>query len=384
MKKTLILGFGVSGKATAKLLESRKMPYVAVDRNGPIFDTPDFPLEEIEQIVLSPGVAPTHPILVRARKCGIGIVGEVEFAFRFIKNRCIGVTGSNGKTTTCQLIAHALKARAVGNIGAAISEYAVNPDPDEILVVELSSFQLETLVSKKLEVAVVLNITANHMDRYASMEEYARAKGQIQHCAKKMWISKQVSEKWGSLFPGAEIFDLATIVPEEYIQLGAVNAFAAEKVCRYFGATGFFDALKTFVKPPHRVELVCERDGVAYYNDSKATSIEAVLHGISLMNRPVILIAGGVHKGSSYAPWIPKFKGKVKTIVAYGQAAAILEAELGPHFPVIRVEPFDEAVKIAQNFAQSGDAVLLSPGCSSYDQFKSYEHRGDAFKGLVL
>jgi len=375
---TLILGFGVSGRATAALLKSRGLPFVAVDRNGPVLDAPDFPLHNISLVVLSPGIPPTHPIVQRALEKGIEVIGEVELAFRYLKNPCIGVTGSNGKTTTCSLIAHVLGCQAVGNIGSPLS--AVKHD--ELLVVELSSFQLETL-TKKFDLGIVLNIMPNHLDRYASMEEYARAKARLK--ADRLLISEQVARDWGGLFSGAEIFEVARICPEVYTQLGVQNVVCAELVCAQFGVgkERFLEALQTFKKPPHRVEFVHEKEGIRYYNDSKATSVEAVLHAMGMMDRKVVLIAGGVHKGSSYRPWIG-FRDKVKKIVAYGEAGPILEEELDKDFVVERVLKFGDAVKCAKASAKTGECVLLSPGCSSYDQFNNYEERGDAFKKEVI
>lgn len=381
MKRVLILGFGVSGRASAALLDKQGVAWVAVDKKGPVFDTADFDLEDVSQVVLSPGVSPSHPIVVRAKERGIEVIGEIELAFRFVKNRCVGVTGSNGKTTTCSLIAHVLKCRAVGNIGSALSEYLLAPDEDEILVVELSSFQLETLEAKKMELGVILNITPNHLDRHSSMEEYVAAKARIGQVCDQLLVSKQVAE----LFPKALIFDLDSICPEEYIQLGAQNVCAAMAVCAHFGVgrEAFIRALATFKKPPHRLEFVRNFRGISYYNDSKATSLDAVMHAVALMPGQTILIAGGVHKGASYAPWIEKFRGKIKKIVAYGQAAAIMEDELAPFFAFERVDRLTEAAEVATKSASVGECVLLSPGCSSYDQFENYEQRGLAFKHWV-
>jgi len=388
MKQVLIIGFGVSGKATAALLSARGIPFVAVDKHGPVIDAPDFPLDLISQVILSPGIPQSHPIVQRAIKAGIEVIGEMELALRLVSNRCVGVTGSNGKTTTCSLITHALnfcgvKTRAVGNIGAALSDYLIHADAQEILVIELSSFQLETLTAKKLELGVILNITPNHLDRHASMEEYAMAKIGIQRCIQgALLVSTQVEQDWGKFLGPHEIFDVAPIFPAEYIQLGIQNGLAAEMVCAHFGIRrpNFLAALATFKKPLHRMEFLGEKNGRLYYNDSKATSVEAVVHGVSLLNGQGVLIAGGVHKGASYQPWIEKFKGKVKKIVAYGEAAAKMEVELSSSFPFERVDLLEEAANLAETVAEKGEFVLLSPGCSSYDQFKSYEHRGDAFR----
>jgi UDP-N-acetylmuramoylalanine--D-glutamate ligase len=384
----LIVGFGISGKASAALLEKRGIPWVAVDKKGPIFDSADYPLDSISQVILSPGIPRSHPIVYRAIKKGIEVIGEVELALRLVENRCVGVTGSNGKTTTCSLITHALntwgvKAKAVGNIGSALSSYLLEADREEILVIELSSFQLETLQTRNLEVGVILNITPNHLDRHASMDEYAKAKLDLQNCLQgPLFISSQVDRNWADLLGMRVVFDEEGSGSTRYVEFGAQNVLAAEKVCAYFGVSkeNFIKALPSFKKPPHRMEFLGEKNGLIYYNDSKATSVEAVMHGVSLLEGHGVLIAGGVHKGASYQPWIQSFAGKVKLIVAFGEAASKMEEELAADFSFKRVDGLSEAADFAASVAEKGEFILLSPGCSSYDQFKSYEHRGDAFR----
>jgi UDP-N-acetylmuramoylalanine--D-glutamate ligase len=388
VKRVLIIGFGVSGKACAALLTKRGVPFVVVDKNGPIIDSADFPLDSISQVILSPGIPKSHPIVRRAVELGLEVVGEMEFALRLVENRCIGVTGSNGKTTTCGLIAHVLnrcgiQAKAVGNIGAALSSYLMDPNKEEVLVIELSSFQLEDVKAKKIELGLILNITPNHLDRHASMDEYAEAKmGLIRCLTGPLYISTQVKNEWGHLCPSGALFDTNIELRPEFLDIGIQNVSAAKKVCEYFGVkdADFSAAIQSFKKPLHRMEFLGEKNGRMYYNDSKATSVEAVLHGVSLVKGPVILIAGGVHKGASYEPWIEKFRGKVKQIIAYGQAATNMKEELAPYFLFEKVETLDEAANLAEKNGVEGDFILLSPGCSSYDQFKDYEHRGDAFR----
>ncbi len=387
-KRVLIIGFGISGKASSALLESRGIAWTAVDKNGPIFDSADFDLAGISQVILSPGIPQSHPLVCKAMDAGLEVVGEIELALRLIENRCVGVTGSNGKTTTCSLITHVLnacgmKAKAVGNIGSALSSYLVNADRNEILVIELSSFQLETLHARKLELGVILNITPNHLDRHASMYEYAEAKSGLQRCVNgSLFISGQVERDWGHLFCDAQLFESDGEIPDEFACLGVQNVMAAEKVCAHFEISreNFLSALPSFKKPLHRMEFLGEKNGLIYYNDSKATSVEAVIHGVSLLKGHGVLIAGGVHKGASYQPWIRAFAGKVKTIVAFGASAAKMEEELGAYFSFKRVDVLEEASDFAASVAEKGEFVLLSPGCSSYDQFKNYEHRGDAFR----
>lgn len=398
--KILIIGYGVSGKAAEAFLQSLGHDVTAVDQRGgkvPL-DSSHFPLAGFDQIILSPGVPQSHPLVKKGRSLGIEVIGEIELGFRFLKNRAFGVTGSNGKTTTVTLIAHLLnhagiKARALGNVGDSLCSYLLNPDPREILIIELSSFQLETLKERQLEAAIILNITPNHLDRHKNMEEYVEAKAGIQDCIKNgggVYISDQIQKDFSHHFPNAILFekDLALINELSYTQLvmpSKQSVQAAYLLCKRCGVTDvdFLRGLVHYKKPRHRIEWVAEIDGVSYYNDSKSSNIHSVMHAVGRIDGQIVLIIGGVHKGSSYKPWIEAFKGKVRQIVAYGKAAPIMEYELAPHFPFKGVDRFADAVRLAKQMAKKQEAVLLSPGCSSYDQFENYEQRGDEFKRLV-
>ena len=388
--KTIVLGLGVSGKAAAAFLLSRGVSVIGVDkRAGEILHTPeiqgltlsneDISLSQVEQIILSPGIPLSHPLIIQAQRQNIEVIGEVEFAVRHIRNRCVGITGSNGKTTTTLLTTHVLnsagiRALALGNVGTSLSSYLLYANPEDVLIVELSSFQLETLKTRCLDFALILNITENHLDRYHSMKEYTDAKLSIQSCLKEngiLFVSRQVA----SLCRG-------TIFDDGEKQQNVQAAFA---ICKQFGITEekFCEALKSFSLPPHRIERVVEIDGVAFYNDSKSSNIESVMYAVRQFAGPLILIVGGTDKGSSYLPWIQCFKGKVKHVVAYGMARDKIEREIGFEIPCTKVGPFAEAVNIAAAMGQKKDTVLLSPGCSSYDQFLNFERRGDAFRELI-
>lgn len=394
--KALVIGCGVSGKAAASFLKMGGHEVVVVDRKveGVERDRADFPLDGVEQVILSPGVPGDHPIVQRAIASGIEVIGEIELGFRNLKNRCFGITGSNGKTTTVLLTTHILnsagkKARALGNVGDSLTGYLLNPDASEVVILELSSFQLETLRSRKLEVALILNITPNHLDRYPSMEAYIEAKALIRNCVKEggeFFVSKALNE----IFPDAENFEkeIDLINSVSYMQLGMASkqsVQAAYLLCKRCGVTDveFLQGLNTFRKPEHRIEWVTEIDGVSYYNDSKSSNIHSVMHAVERFEGPIVLIVGGVHKGSSYKPWIECFRGRVRKIIAYGKAAPIMEYELAGSFPFQVADRFADAVKLAKLEAKEKETVLLSPGCSSYDQFLSYEHRGVEFKRLV-
>ncbi len=421
-KKRIVLGFGVSGRSCAELLLKQGMRVFALDskaeilKNEPVIldlmkqgvelasDLISIDWTTIEQVIVSPGIAPSHPILVQANENGVEIVGEIELAFRHLHNRCIGVTGTNGKTTVVMLIHHILKdagyrSQALGNIGTSLSSYALASNPEEILIVELSSFQLETLFTKCLDMALILNITPDHLDRYASIEDYAKAKCRIELCLKndgEMWVSQQVAAEYGQLIHKAKLIEdiqwdqsaVATISPMRYIQLGVPerqNIQAAYAVCRYCGITDvqFWRGLETFRKPKHRIEFVGEWNGISFYNDSKATNIDSVMHAVGLFEGSIVLLAGGVHKGWSYRPWIAAFRGKVRRIVAFGQAASMIEEDLLGELFVERVETLEQAVCSAVINAEPQTVILLSPGCSSFDQFRNYEHRGNEFKRIV-
>lgn len=398
--KILVIGYGVSGKSAAALLKEQGHDVVVVDKKADGFpkDSADFLLDGFSQVILSPGIPQTHPIVQKAFSLGIEVIGEIELGARFLQNRCFGITGANGKTTTVLLTAHILnscgkKAKALGNVGESLTGYVLGADKNDILIVELSSFQLETLHTRFLEAAIVLNITPNHLDRYPSMQSYAEAKALIAGCLKErseLFVSDQILEEFGPLFKGARSFEKEVDLKNSfsYTTLGMASkqsTQAAYLLCKRCGVTDveFLHGLQTFRKPPHRIEWVAEINGVPYYNDSKSSNVHSVMHAVERLEGSLVLIVGGLHKGSSYLPWVESFRGKVKKIIAYGQAAPLMHLELGAHLPIQMVDRFADAVKMASQLAKKPDTVLLSPGCSSYDQFPSYEHRGDEFKRLV-
>ncbi len=394
--KVAVLGLGISGRAAASFLLQKGHTVIGLDKKvgeGLNIEMPGLELacdserylEGVSQLVLSPGIPWSHPVVRKASAMGIEVIGEVELALRHLSNRCIGITGSNGKTTTTLLIQHVLNhqglpSRALGNVGIGLSSYLLDPHPEEILVIEFSSFQLEALKTRCLDLAVILNITENHLDRYDSMQEYASAKIGIQYCLKEkgfLFVSQEVFKQYGRLCPLAKTF-----ASERDLE---PNFCAALSVLKEFGVTksAFLDALTSFERPLHRIEFVVESNGVVYYNDSKASTVVSVMYAMEKMTKDVILIVGGTDKGLCYTPWIESFKGKVKHIFAYGLAADKIEKELQRAFPLTKVSPFEEAVTGALQMARCGDVVLLSPGCSSYDQFRNFEHRGCVFKQMV-
>jgi UDP-N-acetylmuramoylalanine--D-glutamate ligase len=420
--KTLIVGLGKSGLAAYELLEREGGEVVGVDDNPNVMAksgkrvNANPRLEEFDQVVISPGVSPTHRLYKEALRFGKKIIGEAELAFSRLHQPAIAITGTNGKTTVTLLIEHVLKACgklacALGNVGTPISSYLKELQPHEIVVAELSSFQLETLNQVVFDAGVVLNITPDHLDRYDSMRQYAKAKCQLQKLIKPkgtLWVHQAVADEYGDLLePGFRTYgpnsksefwtDRQVIregdkvlaeLPMHYQDAGShesENVLAAYLLCQTFGIEGlsFTKAVASFKKPAHRIEFIDSIGGVDYINDSKGTNIDATMKAVEMMTGPVILIAGGVDKGATYQPWISCFKGKVKHMIVIGEAASKIEEELGSEFPMTKVATLDEAVHLAKAQAIAGDKVLLSPGCSSYDMFRDYVHRGEEFRRIV-
>ncbi|MBS4169005.1 UDP-N-acetylmuramoyl-L-alanine--D-glutamate ligase [Parachlamydia sp. AcF125] len=433
-KRILIIGLGISGLSAARFLIAQKAHIWAVDKNkGQLFSLPDVreliaqglqlvdekdlpSLKGFHLIVTSPGVPLNHPLLQLAQAAEIEIIGEAELAFRSLKNKLIGITGTNGKTTVTLLITHLLNfagipAKAVGNVGIPLSSEISSP-PETVLVVELSSFQLETLQSRHLDMGAILNITPDHLDRYPSMEEYALAKMKLKSCIKErgvLYMEEKAYQNYGFLKPDfttklygyspdcdlrTDLYHLFThknvdcILPVEY--RGAQshkleNLMAAYSLCKEIGidTTQFWKGVSAFCTPPHRIEKVAIANGVAYFNDSKGTNIDAVMRAIETLEGPIILIAGGVDKGADFSPWISAFVDKVKGICVIGQAAKKLEQTLSKSFNVVRCQNMHDAVKCASSLASPGYNVLLSPGCASFDMFENYAHRGKIFKEAV-
>lgn len=434
-KKVLIIGMGVSGRAAADFLLKIGSSVVGVDariedlaREGVLSalekkgvyvfsDKEPINISSFDEIVLSPGISPLHPMIQRANELHIPIIGEAELAFRHLgSRRALAITGTNGKTTVTLLVEHILrssgyKARALGNVGQPLTQFLDELEPAEILVAELSSYQLETMNVKAFDAAIILNVTPDHLDRYASMEEYARAKCRLQYCLKDdapFYIFSEMIKPFGHLLErhyitfgdaltsqcwtdGHRISEDGAVSLVMHNGHGAMaridslNALAAWLLCKTVGVTAeqFVAALATFKKPSHRIELIRQIDGVAFFDDSKGTNIDAVIHAVQAMPSSVYLIAGGVDKGASYLPWRDAFSGRVKEIFVLGQAAEKIRQELGPFFKVTKVSSLSQAVALAAEKAESGDSVLLSPGCSSFDMFRDYAHRGEEFQKCV-
>ena len=443
-KKVLLIGLGVSGRAAARYLTKKDCEVMAVERdraliekNGEIQElkaqgvlvsletdlySNNLPsnLQNIDLAVLSPGISSDHFLVQQMRAMGKEVIGEIELGCRELLEKSIptlGITGTNGKTTTTFLVEHVLlesgvKARAAGNSGFALTNAIQEENFTGKLILELSSYQLETLRTPVLESAALLNITPDHLDRYPDMEAYAAAKCAIASCVKeggKLFVEAKAAAQFGHLVQHADLrvygyteqaaiyTDLKSLFVDRQKVLewpvmlqgrpshDMENAMAAYALCAEHGVSPaqFGAALSTFKKPAHRIEFVAEKAGVRYYNDSKGTNLDAVIRAIETLDGPIILIAGGVDKGASYTAWLQPFLGRVNSICAIGQAAEKIRRELAHQIPVTIFSSLQEAVAAASKQAVSGQNVILSPGCSSYDMFDNYIDRGNQFKKAV-
>jgi len=445
-RKALVLGAGRSGVASARFLAERGAVVALHDRKdvekwsdaaralkiehnvGLISgDLPSWLLDQIDLVVISPGV-PTNTIPARYvdRKDG-EVIGEVELAFRFLRGRMVGITGSNGKTTTTALICELLKDAGIktqvgGNIGTPLLDLTESSSDDSWTVAELSSFQLETIKDLRANVAICLNVTPNHLDRYEGFQNYAEAKHRIfmnqtsDDCAilnaddviTASWASglkahvsmfsvRQELEE-GLFLRGNDLVcrsagkEKVLTTREEIFLRGLHNvenvlaAFAAGLVCGASPESMRATAAK-FRGVAHRIEFITEIEGVRFYNDSKATSVDAAskaLEALSSAEGKILLILGGRGKNAPYAPLIDLIESSVRSLIVLGEDGDNIESQLKGHAAIIRVDSIEDAVIQGHRAASKGDVVLLAPACASFDMFDSYEQRGDAFRGAVL
>jgi UDP-N-acetylmuramoylalanine--D-glutamate ligase len=435
-KRVMVVGLGVSGMAAARLLDARGARLVLTDlrpgagdgaappSSGEIHLGGEDPawLEGVELLVTSPGVAPTSRLLAEADRRAIPVIGELELACRFVNAPIVAVTGTNGKSTVTTLIGEILKAagRRVfvgGNLGTPLAE-ALGLALDAA-VVEVSSFQLERIVQFKPHIAVHLNLADDHFDRYRGLEDYAEAKARIflnQDGEDWAILNRDDTRVWRlcsriaarvigfGMGPGAPapalgyngrsiVFDDGAGRREriglEHFRLpgrhNLANAMAAAGAALAMGVEPrvIEAALAAFRGLPHRMEAVAEREGVAWIDDSKGTNVASVVEALAAARAPVILIAGGMDKGGDYAPLRAPLREKVRLLILIGAARDKMRAALDGATKIEIVQTLDEAVRRAAAVACSGDAVLLSPACSSFDQFKSYAERGRIFQELV-
>ena len=375
-QRVLVLGLARSGKAAVAALGRRQVEVTAVDRE--LGNDGDLSLlDGTELLVKSPGVPREVPLVVEAARRGIPVWSEVELGYRLLQPRLVGVTGTNGKTTTTELLGAILDAPTAGNVGRALTELDGEVEPGTLVVCELSSFQLEDVHELACEVAVLLNPESDHLDRHGSFEAYRDAKLRIFERARVKVVPK------GSGFDGIE-FSAADELPAEPLIRGAHNRENAAAATAAARALRIDDgriarALETFPGVPHRLEPVAEVDGVRYVNDSKATNVPAALRALAAYSaEPVHLILGGSRKGEDFAPLAAAIGPNVRSVHLIGETAA----ELGTAIPQAH-DDGDLASAIAHIDARPGDVVLLSPACASYDQFRDFEQRGEEFRRLV-
>jgi UDP-N-acetylmuramoylalanine--D-glutamate ligase len=443
--RVVVVGAGKSGLAVARFCASRNAAVTITDTQGPsalakVMRDPELrgvswelgghreeTFTSADLVVISPGV-PEIPEVKAAREKGVHVTGEIELASRFIQAPIVAITGTNGKSTVTALCGEIAKHTGRptfvgGNLGTPLITCVGTPAATVkgIVVVELSSFQLETCETLKPKAAALLNLTPDHLDRYDSLEAYGAAKLRI---AQRMGNDTVLVINADDAFFTEAVKPLANYVPiERYAARAATgvqgsvdgndllylleggeerypiaelnligrhnlgNALAAIVLMRSSGLASYAQVragLKAFLPLPHRMQLVGELDGVRYYDDSKATNVDSVVAGIDGFPRPFVLIAGGRHKGGSYAPMVEAMvANRCRAAILIGEAAYKIDAAIGGRVPTVHCKTLEEAVAEAGKRAQPGDAVVLSPACSSYDMFENYEHRGRAFKAAV-
>ncbi len=385
-----------------------------------------------DMLVLSPGIPPENPLVMELSKRGVPVTGEIELAYSCSKGKLLAITGTNGKTTTTTLLGEIMKADAdhkkdgscvyvVGNIGEPYTAWADSLKEDSVTVAEISSFQLETIDTFKPDVSAVLNITPDHLNRHHTMENYAAAKKRIAENqdendflilnyddpltrkiadvvkAKTVFFTRDPDNYKGkaeflTALKGKDIFldGRKLISTDEVNLLGSHNYENIMAAAAMASAAGVSDdiirqTVRSFKAVEHRIEFVRTVDGTDYYNDSKGTNPDASIKAVEAMVKPCILIAGGYDKESTYDELIEAFKTKGKLMVLIGETAGKIRecAERHGFNALLNADTFEEAVKLCHDNAESGDAVLLSPACASWDMFKNYEERGRLFKEYV-
>ncbi len=440
-KRVLIVGLARSGREAARCMAARGATVMVSDSRPPsAFQNEIRQLSaqkiglELGQhlqetfltqdlIVVSPGVPWDMPHLVKAREHGIQVVPEIEAASWYLKGPIVGITGSNGKTTTTALLGKVIKGSGFstfvgGNIGVPLISAVDNTSEETILVAELSSFQLEAIQTFRPHVAVLLNLTPNHLDRHPSFEAYVDAKARIFRNqteddwavlnaddpavmnlaagirSRKVFFSRRRNLPDGVFVSDGQVrYRVANLERTllETHDVGLRGAFNLENILAAAAAACLmgadFGALRTAVREfqavEHRLEFVRTLRGVEFYNDSKATSVDATAKALSAFERGVHLILGGKDKGAPYAPLRPLLQGRVRDILLIGAAADRIEAELKDVAVTIRAGDLETAVRQAFQRAVPGEVVLLAPACASFDQFEDYEHRGQVFKKLT-
>jgi UDP-N-acetylmuramoylalanine--D-glutamate ligase len=441
-KRVLVVGLGKSGVASALFLKAHGAQVTVSDtksgdelRNeipvlldhGITVETGghgDRTFRGQDLIVVSPGVPVDAPPLVQARALGESVIGEIELAARFLPGPIVAITGSNGKTTTTTLTGEIMTAGGFpalvgGNIGTPAISLAEQAKPETVIVLEVSSFQLETVQTFRPKVAIVLNVTPDHLDRHRTFEAYADAKARIfenqraddyavlnaddptcvamakRTQAQVFWFSRQKEVERGTWVRDGNIVFRDSAGQREIMQVSEIplkgahnleNVLAAVCAGTLMGCASekIRQAVHDFKAVEHRLEFVATIRGVNYYNDSKATNVDATIKALESFPSNIHLILGGKDKGSDYSLLNDLLRQRVKRIFTIGAAAAKIESQIVfPKSEIVHAETLENAIRKANAMAQPGDIVLLAPACASFDQFKNYEERGRIFKEIV-
>jgi UDP-N-acetylmuramoylalanine--D-glutamate ligase len=429
----VVVGMARSGLAAAELLLTTGALVTAVD-SGKLVQSSVELLAELgvplrpqeldvitncDMVVLSPGVPADIPEAQAARAKGISVIGDLELASWYLQGEIIGITGANGKTTTTAMVGHILQASGIaaqvgGNIGTPPASMVATSRRDQWNVLELSSFQLETTDSFRAHIGAALNITPDHLDRHYTLEKYAAAKARLfanqrptdfavlnagdriaSGYAKEtkgsvLWFAANGKVEAGASIDGSRItLNGQPLMGVREVPLRGAhnveNVMAAAVIAQLAGATAaqIRSAVMSFPGVEHRIEFTRELSGVSYYNDSKATNVDAALKAIAAFPGNLWIILGGKDKNSDYSPLAEALAGKTKAALLIGAAARKIQSQLGNKIAVKCSDTLEAAIGEAHAHAQPGDTVLLAPACASFDQFENYEHRGREFKRLV-
>lgn len=438
-QEAAVVGLGKSGVAASLLLRGNDLPVYASDvattkaveawartlrAAGAQVQLGGHDLERIARaglMVVAPGVPPTAPPYRAAANAGVPIIAEVDLGYTNLPaTRFIALTGTNGKTTTTSLIAHVLRtsgfpeAIAAGNIGLPLCDVARQASAPRWVALELSSFQLHDCPHIRPQIAVLLNLAPNHLDRYAALADYYADKALLFRNADDRSVTVSNADdpavrEMVSTVPGRQLFFSVTqpadgwfdrvnnrlmlgtevLLPRRELPIlgdhNVANALAGALAAREAGANleHIADGLRSFAAIQHRVEPVREVNGVLWINDSKSTNITSTDVAIAALDRPFVLLLGGRHKGEPYTRLAPRLAGRCRAVVAYGESGDLIERDLGDAVTMVRATTFEDVIERARTLAQPGDAVLFSPACSSYDMFNNYEERGARFRALV-
>ena len=449
-KRVLVVGLGRSGVASAFFLQEHGARVIVSDSKSEAQLQTEVPalldrgisietgqhgertFRDQDLIVVSPGVPSDQPQLLHARTLGIPVIGEVELAFRFLQGKVLAITGSNGKTTTTTLVGEILsksgkKTLVGGNIGTPVISLAGQSTADGLVVLEISSFQLESIQQFRPWIAAILNITPDHLDRHHTFQAYVDAKARIfenqraEHASENqqagdfavlnaddptcvalkdkvkgplLWFSRQQRVENGAFLVGDQVIfrqngQEQPVLGRSDIQLkgehNVENILAAVAMTMVAGCSAqqVRQAVKEFRAVEHRLELVSTINGIAFYNDSKATNVDATVKALESFPGNIHIILGGKDKGSDYSVLNPLLRERAKRIYLIGAASDKIASQIQSTTAVVRSGTLERAVRQALDAAKPGDVVLLAPACASFDQFENYEHRGRVFKELV-